>query len=38
VYAEGLAMGEASKTQALANAEKSIQSIAARHAALPYAA
>jgi FMN-dependent NADH-azoreductase len=39
VYAEGLAMGEASKTQALANAEKSIQSIAARHdASLPYAA
>jgi len=39
VYAEGLAMGEASKSQALANAEKSIQSIAARHdASLPYAA
>lgn len=39
VYAEGLAMGEASKTQALANAEKSIQSLTARQvAALPYAA
>jgi FMN-dependent NADH-azoreductase len=39
VYAEGLAMGEASKTQALENAEKSIQSITARHApSLPYAA
>lgn len=38
VYAEGLAMGEASKSQALANAEKSIQSIAARHdESLPYA-
>jgi hypothetical protein len=32
-------MGEASKAQALANAEKSIQSLAARQlTALPYAA
>ena len=39
VYAEGLAMGEARKSQALANAEKSIQSIAARQdESLPYAA
>jgi FMN-dependent NADH-azoreductase len=33
VYAEGLAMGDASKALALANAEKSIQAIAARQAA-----
>jgi FMN-dependent NADH-azoreductase len=39
VYAEGLAMGEASKSRALANAERSIQSLAARQVtALPYAA
>jgi FMN-dependent NADH-azoreductase len=39
VYAEGLAMGDASKAQALENAEKSIQSMAARHvASLPYVA
>jgi FMN-dependent NADH-azoreductase len=39
VYAEGLAMGDASKAQGLANAEQAIQSIAARHVtSLPYAA
>jgi FMN-dependent NADH-azoreductase len=39
VYAEGLSMGDASKAEALANAEKAIQSIAARHVTvLPYAA
>jgi FMN-dependent NADH-azoreductase len=39
VYAEGLAMGEASKGQSLANAEKAIQSLTARQIEkLPYAA
>jgi FMN-dependent NADH-azoreductase len=38
VYAEGLAMGEASKTEALANADRAIRSLAARPVALPYAA
>jgi FMN-dependent NADH-azoreductase len=39
VYAEGLSMGDASKAQALADAEKAIQLIVARqNTSLPYAA